>query len=308
MTIHFIFLDGVGLGEDAPGINPLAGNCMPAITRLLGGKQLLRLNAPLHSPLASLLALDAQLGVDGLPQSATGQAALITGANVPAGIGYHYGPKPDPPTAAFLSLGGLFGELTRAGKKVRYLNAYPQRYFDTINSGKHMYSSFPLAAINGGLRLLTADALRQGDAVSADITGEGWATHLHIPDIPVRDPFMVGQQIAITNQLSDLTFFEYWATDYTGHKQNMPEALRILAEVDAMIDGIHSRMTGQDLILVTSDHGNIEDLAVRRHTSNPVPLLLIGAPEARQPFIHANNITDIAPVIRMIFKGNAGPF
>ena len=44
----------------------------------------------------SLLALDAGLGVEGLPQSATGQAVLLTGVNIPAELGYHYGPKPNP--------------------------------------------------------------------------------------------------------------------------------------------------------------------------------------------------------------------
>ena len=297
MTVYFIFLDGVGLGLDEPAINPLASNPMPKLSQMLGGVRLLGGVAPVHTTKASLLALDANLGVAGLPQSATGQAVLITGTNVPAKIGYHYGPKPDPATAAHLNGGGLFGALTRNGKRVRFLNAYPQRYFDTIENGKHLYSSFPQAAVNGGVALLTADDLRSGIAVSADITGAGWAEHLGVYDIQTQQPEQVGRNIAETCNGLHLAFFEYWSTDYAGHKQDMPAALAMLAQIDDMLAGLAHHMGTNDLILVTSDHGNMEDLAVRRHTANPVPLVLIGSQKARQPFLQAGNLADVTPGI-----------
>ena len=98
----FLFLDGVGLGENDPTINPLAGAEMPNLRALLGGQPLVASAAPFESQRATLLPLDACLGVPGTPQSATGQATLLTGRNVPAEIGYHYGPKPNPAVAAYL--------------------------------------------------------------------------------------------------------------------------------------------------------------------------------------------------------------
>jgi 2,3-bisphosphoglycerate-independent phosphoglycerate mutase len=94
--ILFIFMDGIGLGTDDPEINPLARTEMPFLGSLLGGQKLTASAAPYESENVSLLALDAGLGVDGLPQSATGQAVLMTGINIPAELGYHYGPKPNP--------------------------------------------------------------------------------------------------------------------------------------------------------------------------------------------------------------------
>jgi phosphopentomutase len=38
------------------------------------------------------------------------------------------------------------------------------------------------------------------------------------------------------------------------------------------------------LILLTSDHGNLEDLSTRHHTRNQVPLLLIGSQDQRDQF------------------------
>src|SRR5208283_4184720 len=102
MRVLFIFLDGVGLGIDDPNINPFARVEMPFLQSLLGGQKLLAGAAPYMGERATLLALDAGLGVNGLPQSATGQAVLLTGINIPQEIGEHYGPKPNPAVAKFL--------------------------------------------------------------------------------------------------------------------------------------------------------------------------------------------------------------
>ncbi len=75
---------------------------MPTLIELLDGRRLLAGSAPFVGPRATLLALDATLGVQGLPQSATGQASLLTGQNVAAAIGEHYGPKPNPAVAKSL--------------------------------------------------------------------------------------------------------------------------------------------------------------------------------------------------------------
>ena len=147
-------MDGIGLGADNPKTNPLARAKMPFLESLLNGKKLLASAAPYEGENVSLLALDAGLGVDGLPQSATGQAVLMTGINVPAELGYHYGPKPNPEVAAYLKNGNtLFSWLRAEGKKAVFLNAYPPRYFSGIESGKRIYSSIPLTVTSAGYPL-----------------------------------------------------------------------------------------------------------------------------------------------------------
>src|SRR4030042_3221876 len=95
MRLLFIFLDGVGLGADDAAVNPLAAVRMPTLEGLLGGRKLVSSAAPFVGDHASLVSLDAALGVEGLPQSATGQAVLLTGINVPAQTSEQYGPKPN---------------------------------------------------------------------------------------------------------------------------------------------------------------------------------------------------------------------
>src|SRR5512141_1508082 len=102
MRVLFFFMDGIGLGENNQGINPFANAKMPNLNTLLDGRSLFKESAPFHGEHASLVAVDPNVGVDGLPQSATGQAMLLTGINIPAELGYHYGPKPDPDVAAYL--------------------------------------------------------------------------------------------------------------------------------------------------------------------------------------------------------------
>ena len=298
MRVLFIFLDGIGFGEDNPETNPFTRAKMPNLNRLLDGRSLLKDSAPFHGEHASLLAVDPAVGVSGLPQSATGQAILLTGNNIPAELGYHYGPKPNPEVAAFLKEETLFSDFTKAGKKAVLLNAYPPRYFDGIDSGKRLYSSIPLAVTNAGIPLFRHDDLFAGRALSADFTGEGWRTMLGFIDAPVMDPHQAGQKLGTLAKEYDFSLFEYWASDYAGHKQEMDKAIQLMETFDGVLGGLVKSWDDDGLILVTSDHGNMEDLSTRRHTDADVPALVIGNKTARDEFTHdMKELTDIAPAI-----------
>lgn len=225
MRVLFIFLDGIGLGENDPETNPFARAKMPNLNKLLDGRSLFKDTAPFHGEHATLLAVDPAVGVSGLPQSATGQAILLTGINIPAELGYHYGPKPNPEVAAYLKEATLFSRFTKEGKRAALLNAYPPRYFHGIDSGKRLYSSIPLSVINAGLPLFTQDDFFTGRALSADFTGEGWRTMLGFANAPVMEPSQAGQTLGTLAKEYDFALFEYWASDYAGHKQEMDLSL-----------------------------------------------------------------------------------
>jgi hypothetical protein len=270
---------------------------MPILNRLLDGGSLLKECAPFHGDYASLAAVDPAVGVKGLPQSATGQAVLLTGINIPAELGYHYGPKPNPDVAAYLREATLFSRFAKEGRQATLLNAYPPRYFDGIDSGKRLYSSIPLSVISAGLPLFKHDDLYAGRALSADFTGEGWRTMLGFRDAPVMDAPHAGQKLASLARTYDFSLFEYWASDYAGHKQQMDRAVHLMETFDAVLGGLVEAWE-DGLILVTSDHGNMEDLSTRKHTDAHVPALLIGDKAIREEFMHGlNDLTDIAPAI-----------
>lgn len=301
MRILFLFLDGVGLGADNPDINPFVRAQMPNLRALLGGQPLIAASAPLETERATLVPLDASLGVEGLPQSATGQAVLLTGINIPKEIGQHYGPKPNPEVAAYLKNGDtLFSWLRANGKSAALLNAYPPRYFHGIDSGRRLYSSVPLALTSAGFPLFTKDDLYAGRALSADFTGEGWHSFLGLTDTPIFAPDAAGRKTAELAAQYDFSFFEYWASDYAGHKQNMAAACTLLETFDSILGGLLNVWDdSRGLILLTSDHGNLEDLSTRRHTDAKVLGLVIGSKSARDAFTEGlKDLTGVAPAIR----------
>ena len=303
MRVLFIFMDGVGLGVDDPRINPLSSANMPYLQNLLDGKKLLASSAPFESDFATMLALDPNLGVAGLPQSATGQAALLTGLNVPAMIGGHYGPKPNPQIAEIIKEDNLFKRLLRAGKSAALLNAYPPRFFHGVKSGKRLLSAIPLAVTSSGLPLFTQDDFYNQKAMSADFTGEGWRTMLGYQDSPVFPPHQAGQLLASLAEKFDFSLFEYWASDYAGHGQDMGKAVELLEVFDQVLGGlVESWKHDEGLIFISSDHGNLEDLSTRRHTSALVPGIVIGG--QRREFCNGLiDLTGVAPKIEDVVVG-----
>jgi bisphosphoglycerate-independent phosphoglycerate mutase (AlkP superfamily) len=82
----------------------------------------------------------------------------------------------------------------------------------------------------------------------------------------------------------------------------MDSAIHQLERFDGVLKGLLETWRHEDgIILLTSDHGNMEDLSTRRHTAADVPLLLFGDKSIRKEFqkdIH--DLTGIAPAISRI--------
>ncbi len=306
MKFLFLFLDGIGLGINDPEINPFARAEMPNLVNLLDGERLLEPGPGviLESERATLLPLDACLGVKGLPQSASGQATLLTGVNVPVIIGEHFGPKPNPTITEMLTNGNIFKTLKDKGLQATLLNAYPQAYFDGIDSGRRLPGAVAMALRKSGLPLMTQDDLFAGQALSADFTGKGWRERLGYHDAPVLSFNQAGERLAKLTQIYDFAFFEFWVSDILGHRKDMDEACLWLRRFDQVLGGLLNAWDDEDgLILITSDHGNLEDLSTRRHTFNPVPALIIGERSLRSKFSQGlSDLTNVASAILRIFS------
>lgn len=296
--VHLLFLDGVGLGVADPDVNPFVTAVLPHLTALFGSQWFLADQAPLITDRASLIPTDANLGVSGRPQSATGQAAILTGRNAPQVIGGHYGPKPNQAVREVVEAGNLFQEVVTAGGAAALLTPYPQGFFDAIDSGKRLLSAVPLAAVSAGLPLMTADDLKNGRAVSPDFTAQGWREHLGVTDIPLLTLPEAGERIAHLARRYHFSFFEHWPTDTRGHRGSLAEAAAHLETIDAVIGGLLAAWEDEKgLLIITSDHGNIEDKTHRKHTRNSVPTILIGKDHA-QHAVRIHNLTDIATAVR----------
>lgn len=301
-NIVAVFLDGVGLGADNPTHNPLAEpDAAPFLRSILDGRLPVQDSAGTCTDVATLVGLDAALGVPGLPQSGTGQTAILTGLNAPQIIGEHSGPYPTPPLRKLLADRTLFHSLLNAKIPVAYANAYPDRFLSRLSRGTERLSANTRGALSAGLKLRGADDLRRGRAVSALLTNRYWREWG--VDVPLISAAEAGAQLAALTGDHRLVYFEMWYTDVVGHKQNAVQAATLIRMLDNFFAGIAEAIDSKTLVLVFSDHGNLDDISTRKHTAAPVLGLAFGAEHRR--FAALNSLTDLAPFIVSMLKVDA---
>jgi len=301
-SILLLFLDGVGLGPSDPHTNPFAHAQLPSLEFLLKGGTLSADLDPFSNERCTFVRTSATLGVAGRPQSATGQATLLTGVNAAREIGEHYGPKPNQAIRDIVHRHNLLTELRHAGRRAALLNAYPPRYFAGIRSGLRLLSVIPFAFFDAGLPIPEEGDLREGHALSADFTGVGWHQRLGYRDTPVLTSREAGSTLAGLACAQDFSVFDGWLTDDAGHSGDMQAGLAVLEVLDTVMGQLHAAGEKEGLLtVITSDHGNLEDLRERGHTSNPVPTLILGPRELREEVAaHMADLTGLAPAVREI--------
>jgi hypothetical protein len=123
-----------------------------------------------------------------------------------------------------LQKGTLFSQLKERKRKASLLNAYPPRYFTSIENGYRLPGVIALSASYAGMHLHTKDDLYRGEAISTDFTAQGWRDHLGFSNTPLLDPQQAGERLATLARDCDLAFFEYWLTDVAGHHRDMKTA------------------------------------------------------------------------------------
>ncbi|MCS7071683.1 MAG: hypothetical protein NZM00_09270, partial [Anaerolinea sp.] len=302
--ILLIFLDGIGLGSDDAALNPFALAQLPTLHQLTGGQRWLRGLEPLQTDRASFTPTDPRMGVAGRPQSASGQAAILTGKNIPALIGEHYGPRPNEAIRQFLAEDNFFLRMVQMGKTAALLEAYPPRWHDAVNSGKRLRSSYQHAAHVAGLPLFDETHIYNREALAVDWTGQGWRSELGYTDTPVYSPEEAGRLMVTISRRYDFAFFSHWLTDMIGHRGTLGEGVQILELFDRVMAGALAEWQDDEgLMIITSDHGNLEDLSHGKHTDNDVPTIVIGRGSAE--FVAGiHTLADLVPQMTAFYSSN----
>jgi hypothetical protein len=286
MAVILVFIDGIGIGPPDPEANPFTRAHARWLCAVVGWLPPTGPDAPLFVP------VDACLGVPGLPQSATGQTALLTGINAPRTVGRHINGFCTTELAALLDGQTILSRVRARGGRATFANAYTPSFFE----GKHRFPSVTTVATRqAGLRFRTLDDLRAGEAVFQDYTNRMLQEQGY--DAPTLEPEEAGRRLARLAAGHEFTLYEYFQTDKAGHDQAMDRGVAILEGLDRLLGALLAHVDlERTLVCVASDHGNLEDLRTRRHTTNPVPVLLWGhgreAAAAR-----LRDLTDIAPAL-----------
>ena len=302
MRILTLFLDGIGLGADDPQVNPFAAADTPTMRRLANGKRWLAGTGAQRTARSVFIPTDPRLGVSGRPQSGTGQASLLTGLNVPALTGRHYGPKPDAQTRQIITEHSYFRRLIARGKAARLLTAYPPRLLADFARGKTLRSSIQQAAFVSGLAHFRDKDVIERHALTAEWTTGSWRNYLKIADLPDYSAREAGRLLARLSRQYDFAFHSHWMTDRIGHRGTLQQGIAILERFDDVLAGLLDEWDdGEGLIVITSDHGNMEALNTRRHTLSDVPTVIVGA-RAVEFADGYRRLTDFVPACdRMLF-------
>jgi 2,3-bisphosphoglycerate-independent phosphoglycerate mutase len=262
--ILFVFLDGVGIGVPDPDANPFFAASLPTLERVLGAVP--SSEEPLVAgPVGRAFPLDATLGVEGRPQSGTGQHALLTGVNGAALIGRHFGPWTPSALRPSLERDNLFVTYKAGGRSVAFANAHPPGF--TRSRWFKRPAPIPLAANAAGLMDRGIDELVRGTGLASDIENTRMAAVVDeaLPSVTLEE---AGRNLARLARGYDLTFFAHYSTDAAGHEGEMAGSVRALERVDAFLGGVLAERDPGVGVLVASDHGNVESVEAG-HTRNP---------------------------------------
>ena len=265
--IILIFIDGVGIGKKDPLINPFFKYKFRTFTDIFGSIPDIS-NPVVKSKNGFIFPTDAKMGVDGFPQSGTGQTSIFCGINAPQFVGKHFGPYPYSTLIPVIKEKNLFLEFIQRGKKAFFINAYPRVFFDYINSGKQRLGVISLSAKLSGLKFNTIEDVEQGKALTAEITNERWNQRLGY-NLEILKPSTAASRLLKAASLNDLLVYEYYLTDHLGHGRYDGGIESTLNILDEFLFTIFNEANPEEYtILLCSDHGNFEDLSVKTHTLN----------------------------------------
>jgi 2,3-bisphosphoglycerate-independent phosphoglycerate mutase len=285
-SVVLFFIDGLGIGERSP-FNPFDGLPNSAPLAVFQNEPALMFLDGIVVP------TDPRLGVEGRPQSASGQTTILTGINAPLTLGYHKQGFPNKALLEIIREHSLFRQLKSAGiQDITFANAYTSRFFDA----RPRWVSATTAAVEAAdMNFRTVEDLIEGNAVYQDFTNRLLIERGEA--VSERSPAEAATVLANIAAKHEFTLYEYFITDKIGHAQDMAAARLVLPELAGFIRHL---LTTLDLdrttVILTSDHGNIEDLSSRNHTLHDVPTIIWGA-ERERVASRIRSLADITPSI-----------
>jgi len=305
----FIFVDGCGVGRDNAS-NPFF---LAASRHLPFWKKGMAL--PDGTPVA---AIDATLGIPGPPQSASGQTALFCGAKAAEIANRHRNGYPDRVLRRIILKKNLLSRLQQRGVTARFLNAYP--VFNDFFSNEHvmikpdgrlwfsplfpehfkkMISVTSCMLLASGQRPFGEADIRAEKALYQDYSNR--QLNEKGLSLPAFSPKQAADIICNASRRFEFILYEYFQTDFYAHRRPFEECVGLIRELDILVGALLSRLDkNNDTLVLTSDHGNLEDHLLRGHSRNPVPLLAWGRHEGslRKKI---RNLSDVTPALLELF-------
>jgi 2,3-bisphosphoglycerate-independent phosphoglycerate mutase len=285
-SVLLIFIDGLGIGDRLEN-NPLSFLDSPKPIGWFRGEDSNNFSDGV------MVSTDPRLGVEGRPQSASGQTTILTGVNAPKLLGHHKQGFPNQSLRDVIAEHSIFLQLQqKCIEDIVFANAYTPRFFDSTPRWK---SATTCAVEAAGMQFRRLPDLAGGHAVFHDFTNTSLRSHGY--DVPAISPTEAAHRLGSIAAKHRFTLYEHFITDKIGHDQDFEKARKHLPQlVEFVGETVRSVDLETTTVILTSDHGNIEDLSVRNHTLNDVPTVVWGR-RNREVVDRIKDLTDITPSI-----------
>jgi len=223
---------------------------------------------------------------------------MFTGINCSEAMGKHCEGFPGPALRDIVTSDNLFLQLKKRGKKVRFADAYLVDSPDEL-ALRRFKSVTTVMALTTPETISTVEDLIDDRAVMQDLTRE--TIQERYPDIPVVPPQRAAEHLFRLAREYDFTLFEFFQTDVSGHSMDYARACAVLRTYDRFLTTLvrYAEAAGITIVM-TADHGNIEEISVRGHTCNPVPFIAMG-PKERFLRERVNSLVDVTPALLAAF-------
>lgn len=294
-----IFVDGIGIGKKDPEYNPFFKYYFDTFSEVFGQTPHLD-NQKFNANGIYFFPTDANLGIEGLPQSGTGQTSIFCGINAPKKIGKHFGPFPYSTLIPIIEKKNIFKSFTELGKSVSFVNAYPKIFFDYLNSGRKRLSATSLSCLLTGIRLNNSTDLRKGNALSAEIDNNRWVSRLNYK-LPIIQPKTAARRLLRIADKNHFTLFEYFFSDHMGHGRDVGPIKDVLKTFDQFLFFMLTNLNSNQTLIICSDHGNLEDLSIKSHTRNPA-LTITAGKNAKELSQKIKRLDQIKPALLRYYK------
>ena len=154
-----------------------------------------------------------------------------------------------------------------------FANAYTPAFFARGMNRRRSVTTVMVES--AGLPLRRLEDLRRGEAVYRDFTN--LLLREQGVEVELLAPEEGGLRLGGLARRSDLLVYEHFQTDVAGHRGTLEDAHRVLGELNRFVGSALKALDPErDGFILSSDHGNIEDMSHSAHTAHPVPILLGG--------------------------------
>jgi hypothetical protein len=153
----------------------------------------------------------------GLPQSGTGQTALLAGVNAAELHGRHQPHFPPVALRPLLAERNILRRVVERGGRATFANAFGPGYWTAVAARRIRRSASVIAAEGAGLRFRDMDDLRAGRALAWDVMGAALREREPAAGLPLVTPHVAGANLARLADEHHLVFYESFLPDLAGH-------------------------------------------------------------------------------------------